>query len=71
MCQYNQIALTPFSPLAHGVFNKPYDAKRVDNCGKLQNDYILEHDQEIIKRTYEIAKNIIISESNSISLALF
>ncbi len=56
MCQYNQIALTPFSPLAHGVFNKPYDAKRVDNCGKLQNDYILEHDQEIIKRTYEIAK---------------
>lgn len=55
MCAYNQIALTPFSPLAHGVFSKPVDAQRVDNCGKLQNEYILEHDQEIIKRVYEIA----------------
>lgn len=55
MCIYNQIALTPFSPLAHGVFNKPIDAIRVDNCGKLQNEYILEHDKEIIRRVYELA----------------
>lgn len=55
MCQYDHIALTPFSPLAHGVFNKPYDAKREDGCGLLQNDYILKHDQEIIKRTNELA----------------
>ncbi|MEG0592221.1 MAG: aldo/keto reductase [Coprobacillus sp.] len=55
MCQYENIAITPFSPLAHGVFNKPYDEVRTDNCGKLQNEYILEHDKEIIKRVYELA----------------
>ena len=55
MCQYEDIALTPFSPLAHGVFNKPYDYERMDSCGKLQNEYILQHDQEIIKRVYEVA----------------
>ena len=56
MCQYENIALTPFSPLAHGVFNKPLGSPRIDNCGKLQNEYILEHDQEIIKRVYELSK---------------
>lgn len=55
MCQYENIALTPFSPLGHGVFNKPVDAERVDDCGKLQNEYILEHDREIIRRVYELA----------------
>lgn len=55
MCQYENIAITPFSPLAHGVFNKPIDSPRVDNCGKLQNEYILKHDQEIIKRIYELS----------------
>lgn len=55
MCQYNQIALTPFSPLAHGVFNKPVGTPREDGSGKLQNEYILQHDQEIIKRVYEVA----------------
>lgn len=55
MCQYNKIALTPFSPLAHGIFNKPVDQERTDGCGKLQNEYILQHDQEIIKRVYELA----------------
>lgn len=55
MCQCENIAITPFSPLAHGVFNKLYDEVRTDNCGKLQNEYILEHDKEIIKRVYELA----------------
>ena len=56
MCQYENIALTPFSPLAHGVFNKAVDTPRTDGCGKLQNDYQLAHDCEIIKRVYELAK---------------
>ena len=56
MCQYENIALTPFSPLAHGVFNKAVDTPRTDGCGKLQNDYQLAHDREIIKRVYELAK---------------
>lgn len=56
MCQYENIALTPFSPLAHGVFNKPIDNKRIDNLGLLQNEYVLKHDKEIIKRVYEIAQ---------------
>ncbi len=55
MCQYENIALAPFSPLAHGVFNKPIDNERTDGSGKLQNEYILEHDKEIIKRVYELA----------------
>lgn len=56
MCQYDNIAMTPFSPIAHGVFAKEVEAPRTDNCGKLQNDYILEHDREIIKRVKEVAK---------------
>lgn len=56
MCQYEKIALTPFSPLAHGVFGKPYDAPRQDECGKLQNEYVLEHDRKIVKRVYEVAE---------------
>ena len=55
MCQYEQIALTPFSPLAHGVFNKPWDSPRLDACGKLQNDDVLAQDQEIIKRVNALA----------------
>ncbi len=56
MCISENIALTPFSPLAHGLFNKPVDAIRSDACGKLQTDYILEHDKEIVKRLYEVAE---------------
>lgn len=63
MCQYEQIALTPFSPLAHGVFNKSLGTPRLDACGKLQNEYILEHDQEIIKRVYELANRYHVSTS--------
>lgn len=63
MCQYENIALTPFSPLAHGVFNKPIGTPRNDNCGKLQNEYILEHDQEIIKRVYELSEKYKVSTS--------
>jgi len=57
------IACTPFSPLAHGVFNKPADAERVDGCGKLQNEYILEHDKEIIRRVQELANKHNVSTS--------
>lgn len=63
MCQYEQIALTPFSPLAHGVFNKPLGTHRLDACGKLQNEYVLAHDQEIIKRVYELANRYHVSTS--------
>lgn len=55
MCKEEYIALTPFSPLAHGVLSKSIDTPRMDNCGKLQNEYILEHDKEIVKRVHEIA----------------
>lgn len=68
MCQSENIAITPFSPLAHGVFNKPYDAQREDNCGKLQTEYILEHDQVIMKRVYELANQYQVS-TNQIALA--
>lgn len=57
MCQYKNIAITPFSPIAHGALVKPYDAPRVDSLGKLQNEYVLKHDQEIVKRVWEVAAN--------------
>lgn len=63
MCQYEGIAMTPFSPLAHGVFNKPIDAPRTDNCAKCQNDYQLASDREIVKRVYELAEKYQVSTS--------
>lgn len=57
------IACTPFSSLAHGVFAKPADAPRTDHCGQLQNDYILEHDREIVRRVYELAEKHHVSTS--------
>lgn len=63
MCQYENIALTPFSPLAHGVFNKPLGTPRKDSCAQLQNEYILNHDQEIIKRVYELSHKYQVSTS--------
>lgn len=63
MCQYENIALTPFSPLGHGIFNKPLGTPRNDGAGKLQNEYVLEHDQEIIKRVYELSQKYNISTS--------
>lgn len=68
MCQSEGIALTPFSPLAHGVFNRPFDALREDSCGKLQNEYILKHDREIVRRVQEIASQHAVS-ANQIALA--
>ncbi|MFV0393842.1 MAG: aldo/keto reductase [Coprobacillaceae bacterium] len=56
MCEYDNIALTPFSPIAHGVFSKDIDAPRTDGPGQLQNEYILQQDKEIIKRVKEIAR---------------
>ena len=56
MCQYKNIAITPFSPIAHGALAKPYDTPRVDGLGKIQNEYVLKHDQEIVKRVWEIAE---------------
>lgn len=55
MCQYYGIAMTPFSPLAHGVFAKGTDAERTDGVGKLQSEYVLEQDRIILQRTKEIA----------------
>lgn len=63
MCQYENIALTPFSPLAHGVFSKPLGTPRQDSCGQLQNDYILKHDQEIIERVYDLSQKYHVSTS--------
>lgn len=68
MCQSEGIALTPFSPLAHGVFNQPYDVVRSDSCSKLQNEYILKHDSEIVRRVQELASQHVVS-ANQIALA--
>lgn len=68
MCQYEGIAMTPFSPLAHGVFNKPVDADRTDGAGKLQSEYVINGDREIVKRVYELADKYRTSTS-SIALA--
>jgi aryl-alcohol dehydrogenase-like predicted oxidoreductase len=35
----------------------------VDGCGKLQNEYILEHDKEIIRRVQELANKHNVSTS--------
>ncbi|QNO15402.1 aldo/keto reductase [Alkalicella caledoniensis] len=56
MCQYEGIAITPWSPLAHGALVKSPDAPRTDGVGKLQNEYQLEKDREIIRRVHEIAE---------------
>lgn len=63
MCIYNKIALTPFSPLAHGVFNRDLNLPREDGVAKLQNEYILENDKIIIQRVNEIAQKRAISSS--------
>lgn len=63
MCEYEAIAMTPFSPLAHGVFSKPIDALRQDNLAKCQNQYQLECDKEIVKRVYELAHRYQVSTS--------
>lgn len=57
------IACTPFSSLAHGVFAKPWDAERIDSCAAVQNEYILKADAEIVKRTYEVAEKYGVSAS--------
>ncbi len=55
MCISENIALTPFSPIAHGVFSKPANGPRTDGGASLQNEYVLAQDDEIIKRVQEIA----------------
>ncbi len=55
MCISEKIALTPFSPIAHGVFSKEIDEPRTDGVALLQNDYVLEHDKEIIRRVRDVA----------------
>jgi aryl-alcohol dehydrogenase-like predicted oxidoreductase len=44
------IACTPFSSLAYGVFAKRPEHKCTDGVAKLQNDYVLFADAEIIRR---------------------
>lgn len=57
------IACTPFSSLASGVFARPADAERVDNCAKVQNEYIIEADREIVRRVWELAEKHGVSTS--------
>lgn len=63
MCIDQKIAITPYSPVAHGVLVKPHDAPRTDGIGKLQNEYVLEHDREIVRRVEELAAKKGISKS--------
>lgn len=58
-----KIAMTPYSPLAHGVFNKPFDQERTDGIGKLQSDYVIAHDAKIIQRVEELAHKYHVSQS--------
>lgn len=57
------IACTPFSSLAHGVFNKKPEDERTDGVAKLQNEYVLKGDAEIIRRVWELAERYGVSTS--------
>jgi len=57
------IACTPFSSLAHGVFAKRPEDERTDGVAKLQNDYVLAGDAEIIRRVWELADRYGVSTS--------
>ena len=57
------IACTPFSSLAHGVFAKRPEDERTDGVAKLQNDYVLNADAEIIRRVWELAERYGVSTS--------
>ena len=57
------IACTPFSSLAHGVFNKRPSDERTDGVAKLQSDYVLSADAEIIRRVWELAERYGVSTS--------
>lgn len=57
------IACTPFSSLAHGVFAKRPEDERTDGVAKLQNEYVLNADAEIIRRVWELAERYGVSTS--------
>ena len=57
------VACTPFSSLAHGVFAKRPEDERADGVAKLQNDYVLAADAEIIRRVWELAGRYGVSTS--------
>jgi aryl-alcohol dehydrogenase-like predicted oxidoreductase len=57
------IACTPFSSLAYGVFAKRPEHKCTDGVAKLQNDYVLFADAEIIRRVWELAERHGVSTS--------
>lgn len=57
------IACTPFSSLAHGVFAKRPEDERTDGVAKLQNDYVISADAEIIRRVWELAERNGVSTS--------
>lgn len=57
------VACTPFSSLAHGVFNKRPEDERTDGVAALQNEYVLSADAEIIRRVWELADRYGVSTS--------
>ena len=57
------IVCTPFSSLASGVFVRRPEEERVDKCGAVQNDYIIEADREIVRRVWELAERHGVSTS--------
>ncbi|MGT2785557.1 aldo/keto reductase [Streptococcus merionis] len=61
MCVSEGIALTPFSPLAHGALTAPAERLRDFPVAQNQSDYVLEQDAEIVRRTREIANKYKVS----------
>ncbi|MET3557067.1 aryl-alcohol dehydrogenase-like predicted oxidoreductase [Streptococcus rupicaprae] len=55
MCLSEGIAVTPYSPIAHGALTRSPEEFGTSPSSQLQSPYVLEHDREIIKRTREIA----------------
>ncbi|MGT2756986.1 aldo/keto reductase [Streptococcus ovuberis] len=55
MCLSEGIAVTPYSPIAHGALTRPPEELGRSSSSQLQSPYVLEHDREIIRRTREIA----------------
>ena len=57
------VACTPFSSLAHGVFARRPEDERTDGAAKLQSEYVLNADAEIIRRVWELAERYGVSTS--------
>ena len=57
------IACTPFSSLASGVFARKPEDPRVDKCGAVQSEHVIEADREIVRRVWELAGRYGVSTS--------